>query len=231
MVRPLPEAFALLACEVADFALAERLLAGLVRLPVRPVAIELSVCGAAVPAAKAGETPAPQTIVGPPAEGNVARLCVGFEGSSVEVEWMLAKLNEEWTAAGVASSPLSFKSRDDTPWCWMAEFPADETINVLPGKLVETVAEVLKDSPDCAIQAHAGNGIIRISRTNGNDRLAAASTQREGGEDVLVSPEIRVMQAIKERFDPKNILNPGLLAAMRQTEMSAPPDTLLHRFA
>ena len=170
-------------------------------------------------------------LFGPPADGNVARLCVGFEGSSVEVEWMLAKLNEEWTKLATASSPQSFNGRDDTPWCWMAEFPADETINVLPGKLVETVAELLKDSPDCAIQAHAGNGIIRISRTNENDRLAAASTRREADEEAPVSPEIRVMRAIKERFDPKNILNPGLLAAMRQTGMSAPPDTILHRFA
>ena len=41
MVRPLPETSALLACEVADFDLAETLLASLVRLPVQPVAIEL----------------------------------------------------------------------------------------------------------------------------------------------------------------------------------------------
>ena len=158
MVRPLPEAFALLACEVADFGLAERLLAGLVRLPVCPVAIELF----------AGRHCEGDPLFAPPAEGNAARLCVGFEGSSVEVEWMLAKLSEEWTAVGVASSPLSFKSRDDTPWRWMAEFPADETINVLPGKLVETVAELLQDSPDCAIQAHAGDGIIHIVGSRGD---------------------------------------------------------------
>ena len=100
MVRPLPEASALLACEVADFDLAEKLLAGLVRLPVRPVAIELF----------AGRHREGNPLFGPLADGNVARLCVGFEGSSVEVEWMLAKLREEWTALGMASSPLSFNS-------------------------------------------------------------------------------------------------------------------------
>jgi len=42
MVRPLPEAAALLACEISDFDSAERLLASLVRLPIHPVAVELS---------------------------------------------------------------------------------------------------------------------------------------------------------------------------------------------
>ena len=214
MVRPLPEAFALLTCQVPDFALAEKLLANLVRLPVHPVAIEL----------QAGRHREGNPLFGPLADGNVARLCVGFEGSDVEVEWMLARLSEEWTAVGVASSPLSFKSQDDTPWRWMAEFPANETVNVLPGKLVETVAELLKGSPDCAIQAHAGDGIIRLARTIQDHRPAAAFTPGEVDEDAPIPPEMRVMRAIKERFDPKDILNPGLLAAVGQTLVPATDD-------
>jgi glycolate oxidase FAD binding subunit len=203
MVRPLPEASALLCCEVADFPAAEELLAGLVRLPVRPVAVELF----------AGRQREGDPPLGPLAGGNVARLCVGFEGSSVEVEWMLAKLNAEWTAAGVAFSPLPLRTQDDAPWRRIAELPADETINVLPSKLVETIAKLLRNSPDCAIQAHAGDGVIHVSPTIQDPRLAAASTRREPGEDVPVSPELRIMRAIKERFDPKNILNPGFLLA------------------
>jgi glycolate oxidase FAD binding subunit len=202
MVRPLPELHALLSCEVADFALAEKLLAGLVRLPARPVAIELF----------AGRHREGNPLFGPLADGYVARLCVGFEGSSVEVEWMLAKLSEEWTAAAVASL-LPLRMQDDTPWRWIAEFPADETINVLPSKLVETVAELLRSSPDCSIQAHAGDGVIRVSRKDGNGSMAAAAALLEPCEDVPVPPEIRVMRAIKERFDPKNILNPGIVFA------------------
>jgi glycolate oxidase FAD binding subunit len=203
MVRPLPEASALLWCEVADFALAEKLLADLVRLPVRPVAIELF----------AGRQREGEPPLGPLTGGNVARLCAGFEGSSVEVEWMLAKLGEEWTKAGIASMPLPLRGQDDTTWRRMAEFPVDETINVLPSKLVETVSEILKESPDCAIQAHASDGVIHVARAIRGDNLAAASKQRETDDRIAIPPEIRVMRAIKERFDPRNILNPGLVFA------------------
>jgi glycolate oxidase FAD binding subunit len=203
MVRPLPETSALLCCEVADFLAAEKLLAGLGRLPVRPVAIELF----------AGRQRDGEPPLGPLAAGNVARLCVGLEGSSVEVEWMLARLNEEWTAAGVASSSLPLRVQDDAPWRRIAELPADETINVLPSKLVETVAELLRSSPDCAIHAHAGDGVIHVSPTIQDPRLAAASTRREIGENTRIPPELRIMRAIKERFDPKNILNPGIMLA------------------
>ena len=96
MVRPLPEAAALLACEVPDFDLAEKLLAGLVRSPVRPVAVELS----------AGRSREGNPLFGPVSEGNVGRLYVGFEGSAVEVEWMLGRLREEWTALGMTSPVL-----------------------------------------------------------------------------------------------------------------------------
>ena len=70
MVRPLPEAAALLACEVPDFDLAEKLLAGLVRSPV---------------AARGGRTVGRplhegNPLFGPVSEGNVGRLYVGFEG-------------------------------------------------------------------------------------------------------------------------------------------------------
>ncbi len=117
MVRPLPEASALLWCEVADFALAEKLLAELVHLPVRPVAVELF----------AGRQREGDPPLGPLAEGNVARLCVGFEGLSVEVEWMLAKLGEEWTKLA-ATAPVTLpKLEDDKVWRSIAEFPVDET--------------------------------------------------------------------------------------------------------
>ena len=203
MVRPLPEASALLACEVADFELAERLLASLVRLPVRPVAVELS----------AGRSHEGNPLFGPMLDGNVARLCVGFEGSNLEVEWMLGRLNKEWTALGMASPVMTPNLANDKLWRWIAEFPADETINVLPSKLIETVAGLLKTSPDCAIRARAGDGIIHVARARGDECPAAASTRRQIDGDGALPPEIRVMRAIKERFDPMNILNPGFVFA------------------
>jgi glycolate oxidase FAD binding subunit len=231
MVRPLPETTALLACEVPDFDLAEKLLASLVRLPVYPVAIELSAgCpsrDAAVSAAQAGKTPASQVVFGPLHDGNVCRLFVGFEGSAVEVEWMLARLREEWTSLGMTAPVLMPNMATDKLWRWMSEFPANARINVLPSKTIETIVELLEVAPSCAIQTHAGDGEILMGngeRETGEGsirwsvvdgcrfyRSADASAQRENGDASAVAPKMRVMRAIKERFDPANILNPGLL--------------------
>jgi glycolate oxidase FAD binding subunit len=201
MIRPLPEAAALLACEVADFALAERLLASLVRLPVRPVAVELS----------AGRTHEGNPLFGPLLDGNVARLCVGFESSAVEAEWMLGRLREEWTRLEMSSPVLMPSLASDKLWRHFAEFPADETINVLPSTLIETVAELLNTSPDYTIHAHAGNGIVHVRRASENGDSAAAPDQSEDGDAAPLPPALRVMRAIKERFDPLNILNPRLV--------------------
>jgi glycolate oxidase FAD binding subunit len=202
MVRPLPETAALLACDVPDFALAETLLASLVRLPVHPVAIELS----------AGRPHDGNPLLGPMTGNSVCRLCVGFEGQPVEVEWMLNKLRAEWTSLGMTSPVLIPKLETDAFWRWMAECSADATIGVLPSELVANVKELLESSPDCAIQAHAGNGVIRLKcGATDNPSLAVASTRCEGDEQGIPLPEIRVMRAIKERFDPANILNPGLV--------------------
>ena len=91
MVRPLPEASALLACDVPDFDLAESCWPVWFASPVRPVAVELS----------AGRQREGNPLFGPCRQGNVARLYVGFEGAAAEVEWMLDRLAEEWASLGV----------------------------------------------------------------------------------------------------------------------------------
>ncbi len=217
MVRPLPEAAALLACELRDFDLAERLLAGLVRSPVRPVAVELA----------AGRSHEGNPLFGPLLDGNACRLYVGFEGSAAEVEWMLDTLHQGWAALGMTSPVLMPNLATDKLWRWIAEFPADVSISVLPSKLIETISELLKTAPGCAIHAHAGDGVIRVASENSRRPTAAGDTAGNADEtaDPLRrllaagyfgdsarddgSPAIRVMQAIKDRFDPKNILNPG----------------------
>ena len=95
MVRPLCEASVLLTCDLPDFAVAERLLAGLVRSLVRPVAIELL-------AGRDGDNP----VLGPAGDGAVGRLCVGFEGATAEVDWMVGQLRKEWAAEGVIAPTL-----------------------------------------------------------------------------------------------------------------------------
>jgi len=211
MVRPLPETAALLACDVRDFELAECLLADLIRSPVRPVAVELS----------AGRSRENNPLFGPVLEGNVGRLYVGFEGPAAEVEWMLGRLREDWTAAGMISPMLLPELADDRFWQWMSEFPADSQIDVLPSQTVETIAEVLKSAPDCAIQAHAGDGVIFINGIGPrlqHQRLAPDGTSAHGCGD---TPAQRITRALKDRFDPQNLLNPGRLFDEQPTEAPA----------
>jgi glycolate oxidase FAD binding subunit len=189
MVRPLAETSALVACDLPEMNLAERLLAGLIGSSVRPVAVELFAgrCGQGNP------------VLGPMLDGSLARLYIGFEGSTPEVEWMVGQLRADWSAAGVVTPVLVAAPAAEQHWRWLAEFAPDARINVLPGELVETIVKLVETEPDCAIRAHAGDGVIRIGNVDGK-RLSAARGY---------GPEIRVMQAIKDRFDPQNILNPG----------------------
>jgi len=223
MVRPLPESAALLACEVGDFPSAEKLLASLVRLPVHPVAVELSAGREKMGTGSEprhtdsentvpGEVPVPffsrggNPLFGPMLEESVARLYVGFEGPAEEVAWMLDRLDEEWISGGMTSPMLVPNLETDTLWRRLSEFPADERITVLPSEMIGRIVELLKAAPDCAVQAHAGDGIIRVSRGSRGEGREAGDVENS------YRPEIRLMQAIKEKFDPKNILNPGRFA-------------------
>lgn len=237
MVRPVPEASVFLVCELPDFKVAEKLLADLVASPARPVAIELV----------AGRACHDDLVLGPVLEGHVGRLYVGLEGSAAEVEWMVEQLRARWAAIGAAAAMSIPTARAELFWRRLAEFPADLQMHVLPSATVGTIAKVLNLHPTCAIQAHAGDGVIRVKLGAKNDterglgtsvpgsattddasvpealrRVAAAA----GGKMIVLKngngaalgaadlwgppgPELRVMQAIKDRFDPKNLLNPG----------------------
>ena len=196
MVRPLPEASALIACDLPDFDLAERLLAQLVHSLVRPTAIELL-------AGRAGDE---ASVLGPMLDGCVARLYIGFEGSSAEVEWMAARLREQWNAAGVTTPILASVPAAEAQWGRLAKGPSEERISVLPSAVVETVASLLREYPDCTIQAHAGDGVIRVGHV---DDTVARKFVRDADHPHDDHARRRVMQAIKDRFDPQNILNPG----------------------
>lgn len=193
MVRPLPETSALLACELRDFELAERLLAGLVRSSVRPVAVELT----------AGRPHENNPLFGPLLDGNVCRLYVGFEGPAADVGWMLDTLHQQWTALGMTSPVLMPNLTTDRLWRWMSELAVDAESHVLPSEVIATIGRWLKASPGCSIHAHAGDGIVRAAGCNAANDGPAVSA----GRGAILDGR-HVMQAIKERFDPKNILNP-----------------------
>ncbi len=236
MVRPVPEASALVACDLHDLAAAERLLDGLVRSEVLPVAVELRTR----PAGRAGVAPAPTP------EGSPVRLVAGFEGRRAEVEWMVARLCEQWRHAGVSSLTTVTDGDAESWWNWLTDFPADFQVGVLPGVMVETMARLGALLPDCSMQAHAGDGVVRVQwppraaagkglapllrdtlrpavaefggtlvvlSNNGNGDGDQNGDENLGREDVWGPPgdaaAMAVMRALKERFDPAGVLNPG----------------------
>ena len=199
----------------------------------------------------AGRLPANDQVLaampqGSAPEGHVGRLYVGFEGAMAEVAWMVEQLRDQWVAVGATTPVLVSAAVAEPLWRWLADFPANVQINVLPSAVVALVAEIVRIDPACAIQAHAGDGIIRISlplpsgagRGEGGPSAATVSSASQpiaqlravvaaaGGKLVMLrhcdgvaltvaevwgppGPEMCLMQAIKERFDPNNILNPG----------------------
>ncbi len=234
MVRPLPEASVFFICDVPHFSVAEKLLAGLVGSPARPVAIELV----------AGRPRESNLVLGPVLEGNIGRLYVGFEGPAAEVDWMVEQLRGQWAEAGATAPMLVPTTRAEPLWRWLTEFEAHVQISVLPSAVVSVIGKLLEIDPSCTIQAHAGDGVIRVQvggkergerrEERGEGRVSVSTgiaqlrdvAAAAGGKMILLKhcdgasltaadawglpgPEIRVVQAIKERFDLKNILNPG----------------------
>ena len=233
MVKPMPETSTLLACEVSDFDAAERLLAELVHTKTMPAAIELLV------------GPAWQDDIEllPPLDSGVGRLVVGYEGMPAEVDWMIADLDAQWRRS--SGGPATTISGDQSARLWdrLTEFPAGGSgadaagsvvaqISVLPGAMVDLIRLLLQLDPDCSIQAHAGDGVVRVRFSLEpkevaamlDDRLHSAVAAAGGSMVLLACPGgnefnrhavwgpatagATVMQVIKSRFDPKGILNP-----------------------
>lgn len=228
-IRPLPERSALMVCDVADFAGAEKLLAALVNSGTTPAAIELLT----------GPAWRDDLALGPIDRGAAARLVVGLEGTESEVAWMLEQLAAEWQAQGVRSSRALADDEAAELWSRLREFPADREpplvlkASVRPGRTTEFMQAVLKLDPNASLAAHAGNGIViaRFAEFQAADvsrRLigvlqpAAAAL---GGHAVVlcstlgdltrqavwgcVDEATAWMGRVKKQFDPQNILNPG----------------------
>jgi glycolate oxidase FAD binding subunit len=211
MVRPLPELTAVATCELPKLETAEKLLANLNISQARPVAVELVVRGSASP----------------------ARLFLVFEGPAAEVHWMLETLESQWNAADGLSLTTSTGQDAETQIQSLADFAADVRIAVRPSQVVELIAALREKYPDSNIQSHAGSGIVLMEsgwgRAEGPSyyrQLRSLSESFDGKMTVLAYSEdielsrhdiwgppgegFAVMQSLKDRFDPHNILNPGL---------------------
>lgn len=225
MVKPVPQASALVACDVADLDEAERVLAELVHTKAVPAAIELLI----------GPAWRDEPALAVPGS-SVGRLVVGFEGTAPEVDWMVDEFASQWCRSG-RGAPASMRGDDGLRlWSRLAEFPAGGDgalvveIRVLPSATVEQIGLLLGAVPDASIEAHAGDGVIRARLAPPGDAAGLLDRLREpvrakGGSLVVLShpPDVELgqrhvwgpptatagpMRAIKSRFDPKGILNP-----------------------
>jgi glycolate oxidase FAD binding subunit len=218
-IRPLPEKSALIACDVPDLALLDRLLGALITSNATPSAIE---------------------FVAGPAWSSNGRLIVGLEGTEGEVNWMCRALADEWRALGVATSEIIKDEAAKSLWQQLRDFPTDRNSPLVlkatlkPSAVCSFVALARQIDPKASIQAHAGTGIVivRFAEISVGDlsrqligRLQPA-TRIVGGECVVLSSNglgeltrqaqwggiegaTLWMTKVKRQFDPKDILNPG----------------------
>ncbi|MGA2255487.1 MAG: FAD-binding oxidoreductase [Thermoguttaceae bacterium] len=230
MVRPLPTHSALVICDMPSFQQAECLLVALGRTRTTPMIVELL----------AGPSQLHCPLPGMP-ETAAARLAIGFGGSAAEVQGMANVLCDEWQALGADGLTTITGARVDSVWNWLSESPALLQFNVLPSRLVGVMEQVAGRLPTASLQAHAGNGVVRIYppadavTTFGGDfaslvqnTLRPIATAAGGHVTVLATsadveltsaeiwgpprPGVALMRSIQQRFDPDGILNPGRLA-------------------
>ncbi len=170
-IKPRPQASAWAWCEVPSLAKADELLAALATTATTPTAIEL-ISG---PPSITGDVPQPF------ASSAAARVLIGFEGTKVEVDWQLARLADEWRAAGAALKSISEPDAVAALWSQLTEFPVIDAAaaavpaavtftpaiavlkaSVLPSKVTSFIEQLRLLAPAASIVAHAGSGIVLI---------------------------------------------------------------------
>jgi glycolate oxidase FAD binding subunit len=229
-LKPIPEQSVLVASALASASMAEKVLAALVTSETMPTAIELL-------AGPAWETDPALVPLSKPSPGPLY-LVVGLEGAAAEVDSMVHQLAREWEGLG-APEPLVVGQSADlwrrlTEFPAAGESPLVVKASVVPSGTTAFVEAARRVDPQASIQAHAGNGVVIVrfakfpaqglSRALIGDLLPAA-TAHQGQVIVLSNPSGAemthvsvwgtaldsrdVMNAVKRKFDPQDILNRG----------------------
>ncbi len=228
-LRPLPEASAVVWIKLEE---AEQAAAALDRLVVsrtRPIAIELL-----SPAAADHVTHA----IGQPLPPAPLVLVVGFEDNAEAVKWQIDQLQTELEDLKVWRQAFEAVDADPI-WQALVEFQALQPnrvtfkANIRRSGVVEFFDAAQRQATHWALQSHTGNGIVYGHASSGSDeadvrtsltklRTLAVALQgnlvirrcpNEWKTDLVVWGEPRgdswLMQAIKRKLDPLNLLNPG----------------------
>lgn len=233
MVKPMPETTVFVACEVPELDVAERLLAAMIDSKTLPVALELLAGPAWQEDAALGPASGPavgRLVAG--LEGTAAE--VEWMAGQLEREWRAAGIDSARTIAGAAAESL-WNRLIDFPVAAAPDGPVPLVvrISVLPSVVTRLVDRLIGVDPTCSLQAHAGSGVVRARFVLApgdvagciETELRPAVASVDGHLTVLSCPaEVTlsrqavwgpvgdgetVMQAIRAKFDPKAILNPG----------------------
>lgn len=229
-VRPKVAASALVAYAANDFVHADKLLGALTTTATTPVAVEL-LSGKAWQAAPllANSAASPITLV-LGFEGTQAE--VDWQLAQLDREWqplggkrLSVATNEECVATWQRLTEFG---------CGANPTPFILKITARPSRLCDLLGRVEQWLPHSTTLAHAGNGVAMVDcgDLNSTDAvklllrdLRPAAAAAEGHVIVWNTPSPEewtraafwgptreddpVMQAIKQQFDPKNLLNPG----------------------
>jgi glycolate oxidase FAD binding subunit len=230
-LRPLPESSTILWVSFDRLGTIEDVLVRLVASGARPVALDVLDSRAATGiAAEAGlDLPCRRPV-----------LCVGVEGSARETAWQVETLKSEIAPSRPHEAVTIATDIESTKlWFALTEFqvPSDDPLtfkaNLLPSRTIALVDEA--EGAGCAVQAHAGNGIV-IGHFPDTVTTAAAAAELLGkvrGEVRKCRGNVSVvhcddgwkselplfgereaawplMQKLKRELDPQNLLNPHL---------------------
>ncbi len=237
-LRPIPESTATVVAACADTATAEILLQRFAQLPAMPVAIDyLLGPGWQVPT----NTSTQQAEI----NAGTPHMVIRVEGTQQETAWLSDVVQTELQKNGGMSVAELSTADANKLFAQQVEFsdrgtgsessrpPLVVKAAVPASGVARMVALFLAFDPQCAIQAHAGSGIViarftKFSHSNVTPTLLGAfrpAAVKLGGSLTVVSTTLDgltphliwgprtdatvLMENIKRQFDPKNILNPG----------------------
>ena len=228
MVRPKPQKSALAAIALPVLNRADALIEALGKHHIEPVAIEL-VAGNRVPAALPIEAPACLWIG---FEGGAPEVQWMLEG-------IVRLCRDQALKVVIDDAPDATRSIWDSLTEHGSIVPADQLdttltveATVLPSHSVALAERLRQWNADVSIHSHAASGVLVARVPCGPDRAGPAAAEIRkaagelGGRAVVTAwpaeccmdqptvwgpqgSQLRVMQRIKEQFDPQGILNPG----------------------
>lgn len=226
-VKPQSESNAVVFAECEDFVVVEEALRRLSLLEATPIAVDWLVGGGWKFAARAGRLIV--RIEGTEIETNWLGERVRSELGAAGASWV-QNLNEN-ESGQLWHQQIEFSDRG------VAEFddgsPLVLQIAVPPSAVVSIVEKLLAFDTNCNIQAHAASGIVvaRFSKFTHSDLTATLAgklrpaVNHVSGHSAIVrcsldgitphlvwggrTDAVVLLEQIKQKFDPKNILNPG----------------------